>query len=50
MILTVAQLISELEERDPHAYIEIRGLGEIEDIDTDDDGTIILIAGELDEQ
>jgi metal-sulfur cluster biosynthetic enzyme len=50
MIVTVSQLISELEERDPQAFIEIRGLGEIEDIETDDDGTIVLVSGEVYDQ
>jgi hypothetical protein len=47
MIITVGQLMAELEERDPQAFIEIRGLGEIADIETDDDGTIVLVSGEV---
>ncbi len=42
MIITVGQLMAELEERDSQAFIEIEGLGQIVEIDVNDQGDVIL--------
>ncbi len=43
MSLTVGQLIVELEERDREAPAKIKGLGDTIDIETTDDGNVLII-------
>jgi uncharacterized protein YuzE len=44
MIYTKGQLVTELDEYDDQMLIEIKGLGQITNIEVNDEGNIVLIS------